>query len=201
MDEQTLNRVNSDRLETRQVDELIGLARGLIADGAINPAEVEFLEKWLVANISISQQPLIATLYDRVAAILADGIADPDECNDLFVALKAFTAGDTELGEATKATSLPLCQPPPRLSFAGMAYCFTGTFNFGQRKHCEEAVAERGGSAGSLTKGTNFLVIGAYATESWKHSSFGNKILKAVDMRNAGVPISIIAEEHWVNHL
>jgi len=41
MDERALNRVNGDRLQSRQVDELIGLARGLIADGSINPAEVE----------------------------------------------------------------------------------------------------------------------------------------------------------------
>lgn len=201
MDEQTLNRLNADRLQSRQVDELIGLARGLIADGSINQAEVEFLEKWLVANLSVSQQPLIATLYDRVGTILADGVADPEECDDLLAALSAFTAGDAALGEAPKSTSLPLCQPAPPISFEGMVFCFTGTFSFGQRKHCEEAVSSRGGTGGSLTKATNYLVIGAYATESWKHSSFGNKILKAAEMRSAGIPISIIAEEHWARHL
>lgn len=201
MDEQTLNRVNSDRLQSRQVDELVGLARGLIADGSINSAEVHFLEKWLVTNLSVSRQPLIATLYDRVRDILSDGVADPEECTDLFAALNAFTAGDAELGEASKATSLPLCHPVPRVRFEGMVYCFTGTFSFGQRKHCEQAVISRGGTGGSLTKATNYLVIGAYATESWKHSSSGNKILKAADMRNAGASISIIAEEHWARHL
>lgn len=201
MDEQTLNRLNADRLQSRQVDELIGLARGLIADGSINQAEVEFLEKWLVANLSVSQQPLIATLYDRVGTILADGIANPQECDDLFAALNAFTAGDSVLGEAAKSTSLPLCQPAPPIRFEGMAFCFTGTFSFGQRKHCEEAVSSRGGTGGSLTKATNYLVIGAYATESWKHSSFGNKILKAAEMRRVGMPISIVAEDHWARHL
>lgn len=201
MDEQTLNRLNADRLQSRQVDELIGLARGLIADGSINHAEVEFLEKWLVTNLSVSQQPLIATLYNRVGTILADGVADLEECDDLFAALSAFTAGDATLGEAAKSTSLPLCQPAPPIIFDGKTFCFTGTFSFGQRKHCEEAVSSRGGSGGSLTKATNYLVIGSYATESWKHSSFGNKILKATEMRRAGIPISIVAEEHWARHL
>ncbi|ALG61506.1 hypothetical protein ASS64_14720 [Erythrobacter sp. AP23] len=140
MDEQTLNRLNADRLQSRQVDELIGLARGLIADGSINHAEVEFLEKWLVTNLSVSQQPLIATLYNRVGTILADGVADLEECDDLFAALSAFTAGDATLGEAAKSTSLPLCQPAPPIIFDGKTFCFTGTFSFGQRKHCEEAV-------------------------------------------------------------
>lgn len=201
MDEQALNRFNSDRLQSRQIDELIGLARGLIADGSMNQAEVEFLEKWLVANLSINQQPLIAKLYDRVSTILADGIADPEECHDLFAALSAFTASDSTLGEAPKSTTLPLCHPAPRVCFEAMTFCFTGTFSYGQRKHCEEAVLSRGGAGGSLTKTTNYLVIGAYATESWKHSSFGNKILKAVEMRSVGNPISIIAEEHWSRHL
>lgn len=82
-----------------------------------------------------------------------------------------------------------------------MNYCFTGTFNYGQRKHCEQAVKERGASAGSLTQKTNVLVIGVYATESWKHSSFGAKILKACDFRDSGLPISIVSEEHWTRHL
>ena len=200
MDDQLLNRLNGDRLQSRQVDELIGLARGLIADGALNEAEVRCLETWLAANLSISHQPLIALLYDRVRAILADGVADQEECEDLLATLTTFT-GDADLGEAQKATTLPLCHPAPALSFEGKQYCFTGTFSFGQRKHCEQAVYERGGTGASLTKKTDVLVIGAYATESWKHSSFGNKILKAAEMRALGIPISIVSEEHWVRHL
>lgn len=201
VDEQTLNRLNGDRLQSRQVDELIGLARGLIADGLINQAEVEFLQSWLVANLSVSHQPLIATLYDRISNIVGDGLADVEECNDLFASLNAFTASDRVLGEASKSTTLPLCQPAPLVTFEAMNFCFTGTFGFGQRKHCEEAVITRGGTSGSLTKATNYLVIGVYATESWKHSSFGNKILKAAEMRASGVPLSIIGEEHWSAHL
>ena len=201
MDEATLNRLNGDRLQSRQVDELVGLARGLIADGAINSAEVAFLEKWLVTNLALSHQPLIATLYERVRQILSDGVVDPEECADLLATLTSFTAEDTELGEAGKSTSLPLCNPAPLLKFDGATYCFTGTFKFGQRRHCEQATKVRGAECGSLTRKTNFLVIGAYATESWKHSSFGNKILKAAEMRSAGIPIGIVAEEHWARYI
>lgn len=201
MDEPMLNRLNNDRLQSRQVDELIGLARGLVADGSINPGEVEFLRSWLVTNLAVAHQPLIATLYDRVQGILADGQVDAEECADLFAALTNFTAGGAELGEAARSTTLPLCNPAPSLRFDGATYCFTGTFSYGQRKHCEQATAVRGASSGSLTKRTNFLVIGSYATESWKHSSFGNKILKAVEMRNAGAPIRIVSEAHWTTFL
>lgn len=176
MNEQLLNRLNNDRLESRQVDELIGLARGIIADGEVSEGEVAYLEKWLVYNnLSISKHPMIRLLYNRIEAVLSDGVADPEERADLLATLESFTASDFELGEAMKSSSLPLCSPAPIITFSGRSFCFTGTFSFGQRKECAKAVEERGASSGSLTRSTDVLVVGCYATESWKHSSFGIK--------------------------
>jgi NAD-dependent DNA ligase len=201
MNEKLHNRLGGDRITSRQIDELVGIARGLVADEKINQAEIEFLQKWLVANAEISDQPLIHVLYNRVREILADGILDDEETAELLDTLNRFSNRDFELGETLKSTSLPLCDPTPTLSFPGQRYCFTGTFNFGQRKDCERAVTERGAEAGSLTQKTNVLVIGVYATESWKHSSFGNKIIRACEFRDNGMPISIVSEQHWVGFL
>ncbi|HWU16470.1 MAG TPA: BRCT domain-containing protein [Devosia sp.] len=201
MDDEFYNRVGGDRIESRQIDELIGISRGLIADGHINQAEVEFLQKWLVANMEVSQQPLIRVLYRRIDDVLADGIADEDEKVELLDTLSRFSRQDFEIGEPLKATTLPLCQPAPALTFSGLRYTFTGTFNYGQRKHCEAAVIERGATVGGIAQKTNVLVIGIYATESWKHSLFGNKIEQAVEWREQGYPIAIVSEEHWVSHL
>lgn len=199
--EKSHNVLGQDRITSRQIDELIGLARGLSADGVINPSEVEFLQKWLAANVEISSQPLVRRLYDRVNAILLDGVADADECKDLLDTLSAFSNRDFELGEVMKSSALPLCDPAPTLLFDGYRFCFTGTFNFGSRRDCEAAVEARGGVAGSLTQKTQVLVIGMYATESWKHSAFGTKIIKAVDMRESGLPICIVSEGHWMTHI
>jgi len=200
-DDQFYNRVSGDRVSSRQVDELVGLARGLCADGVINQAEVDFLHRWLAANLHLTDQPLLRVLYQRVTSVLEDGFVDADEHRDLLEALSSLANTDFELGEVLKSSSLPLCNPPPTLSFSGRRYTFTGTFNYGQRRDCEQAVADRGSDVGSLTQKTDYLVIGVYATESWKHSSMGNKILKACEMRDGGVPISIIAEEHWASFL
>ncbi|MFU7528291.1 BRCT domain-containing protein [Qipengyuania sp. ASV99] len=195
--DQVLNTLGRDRISSRQVDELIGLARGVCADGIINEREAEFLMSWLAANASVSDQPLIGSLYKRISEMLSDGELDVDEQTELLETLGGLTGGRVELGEVLKATTLPICRPPPILAFSDQKYCFTGTFAFGQRKQCEAAIIERGGSAGSLTMKTNVLVIGEYATESWKHSSMGNKILKAVEMRDQGFSISIVDEQHW----
>ncbi|QKC83462.1 NAD-dependent DNA ligase [Mesorhizobium sp. NZP2077] len=201
MDEKFYNRVGGDRISSRQIDELIGLARGLAADGTINKDEVEFLQKWLAANAEISAQPIIRILYQRVNEILEDGALDSDEHAQLLDTLNSFSNRDFELGEVLKPTSLPLSDPAPTLTFTGRLYCFTGTFNFGQRKYCEQAIVDRGGSSGGLSQRIQVLVIGAYVTESWKHSSFGDKIVKAAGWRDQGLPISIVAESHWVTFL
>ncbi|RXG83493.1 BRCT domain-containing protein [Bradyrhizobium zhanjiangense] len=195
-------RVGGDRIGSRQIDELIGIARGLVADSQINQAEVEFLQKWLGANLHISDQPVVRVLYKRVDEMLSDGVLDDDEKTELLDTLNQFSNREIDgLGEVLKSTSLPLNDPEPPLTFAGQRYCFTGTFNFGCRKECESAVEGLGAEVGSLTQKTNVLVIGIYATDSWKHSSFGNKIMKAVDWRDKGFPISIVSEPHWKRYL
>lgn len=201
MSETLHNRFGEDRIASRQIDELIGLARGIAADGMINIREAEFLQKWLAANQGISDQPMIRVLFARVSEMLGDNMLDTEESAELLDTLNRFSNRDFELGEVLKSTTLPFCRPAPELAFAGRSYCFTGTFSYGQRKHCEAAVLERGALCTSLTQKTDVLVIGVYATESWKHSSFGNKILKATEWRDAGKPIHIVSEEHWASHL
>lgn len=200
-DEVFYNRIGGDRIESRQIDELIGLCRGMAADGAINLLEAEFLQKWLAANASISGHPVMQMLYQRVSEVLADGRLGDDEAIDLLSTLDQLSSRDFEHGEVLKSSDLPVCDPAPDLIFEDRNYCFTGTFNFGRRTDCEKAVLAKGAQSGSLTKKTDFLVIGVYATESWRHSSFGNKIVKACEMRNEGVPISIVSETHWQRYL
>jgi NAD-dependent DNA ligase len=140
-------------------------------------------------------------LWDRISSILADGIVDEDEQRELFELLQSISGEPLELGEALKPSGFPLCEPPPRLQFEGWEYAFTGTFLFGKRADCESAVRAKGAIVGSVRKTTNVLVIGSYATESWKHSAMGLKILKACELRDAGQRIAIVSEQHWINEL
>lgn len=201
MDNELFNRYGRERISDRQIDELIGLAKGIAADGQIHHAEVEFLQSWLAANLAISDQPLIGDLYRRVATILSDGIVDEEEKEELLETLQNFTGKLGEIGEALKSTTLPLCKPAPEITFPAARFCFTGAFIFGSRKECEAAVTKRGAVSGSLIRETNYLVIGTYVTDSWKHSSHGLKILKAVDMKARQIPIAIVSEDHWKRSL
>lgn len=57
MDSDFYNRVGGDRITSRQIDELIGLARGLIADGKVSQEESSFCKSgWLpIQRSAISQ--------------------------------------------------------------------------------------------------------------------------------------------------
>ncbi|WP_342151063.1 BRCT domain-containing protein [Methylorubrum sp. SB2] len=200
-DTAVLNRICAERIDDRQIAEVIGIAHGIIADGVINQSEVEYLQKYLSTREHVTRNPVVRLLKDRVDCVLADGIVDADEATDLMATLTAFAGGDFELGEATKATSLPLCAPAPVMAFRNAPICFTGTFAFGTRSTCEDAVRTLGASPGSLTMKTRYLVIGAYATDNWSQSAFGRKIEQAVAWRKAGKPIHIVGEAHWVEQM
>ncbi|MGS4945546.1 BRCT domain-containing protein [Meridianimarinicoccus sp. RP-17] len=191
------SKYSAARLNDRQTTELVGIARGLVADGILSDAEIEFLHRWLVAATVATPNPLLEKLLLRIEDILSDGIVDPEERAEVLEALHAITGPDFAIGEMLKPTTLPLCNPAPDIAFDGHRFTFTGAFVFGKRKECEQAVIERGGDAGSLRKDTAFLVIGEYASDDWIHSSYGRKIEKAMQMKQGGVPVRIVSEAHW----
>ena len=201
MSEELYRMYGKKRLNDRELDELIGLARGLTADGTLNQSEVEYLQKWLVAHKEVHQSPMAMNLLTRINAMLSDNKLDREEAADLFETLQQFSGGAFELGETLKATRLPLDEPLPPVLFDSRQYCFTGTFAFGTRSECESAVDRLGGLCGSLTKKTDYLVIGIYATDSWAHSAYGRKIERALELKQNGSPIQIIGEEHWRAHV
>jgi len=191
---------NRKNIQDRQIDTLIGLSKGLIADGVVDQAGAEFLMSWLVQSRQASDNPIIMNLLDKVSSILEDGILDTEESVELVNILRAISGESSELGELAKTTSLPIDNPLPSVIFNDSSFLFTGTFAFGTRKQCKDAIESLGGlNTKNVTKSLDYLVLGTYVTDSWIHENFGRKIEKAVEYRDAGVPIVIISEEHWVS--
>ena len=193
-------RYNQKRVVDRNIDELIGLARGILADGKVDQAEAETLQKWLIA-VSGTEHPMLQNLLVKVNEMLEDNVLDDEESAELFETLNEFIGGNFEKGEILKSTSLPLENPEPEINIEGSSFCFTGTFTSGTRKEVEAMAEEKGGKATRLNGSTDFLVIGAYATDSWIHSSYGRKIEQALDYQKKGGHIKIISEEHWLKFL
>ena len=70
-------------VEDRKIDQLIGLADGILADGIVNQQEAETLKAWLELN-GAESNPLMARLLDQVESAPADGVLSlgPARCPD-----------------------------------------------------------------------------------------------------------------------
>lgn len=154
-------RFNRKNIQDRQIDTLIGLSKGIIADGKVVQAEAEFLMSWLVQNRQASENPIIINILGKVGAMLEDGVLDAEESSELLKLLRNISGESSEIGELAKTSSLPIDNPMPPVTFPNMSFLFTGTCAFGTRKQCQAATETLGGvNTKSVTKSLNYLVLG-----------------------------------------
>lgn len=192
----------SQRIQDRLIDELIGISRGVIADGSVAEREAIFIGQWIENHREISDRWPVNVLYARITEMLRDGVLSKEEKTELLETLKDITGESSTYQEPNRSTTLPLDKPLPEVAFEGSTFCLTGRFVFGSTFECEETIAELGGIVEqSPNGGTNFLVIGEMGSPDWVHTSFGRSIEKAVEMQGNGHPIKIISEEHWVEQM
>ncbi len=195
-------RWNAARRADRTIHEMLGLVKGIIADGIVSVEETIILNNWIAANPEASQMWPGDVLTDRLRSIFEDGVVTDEERNDLLHFLEQVTGERSFIEDGNAATRLPLDEPPPQLCFQSQVFVFTGRFLFGTRARCEQAVCQRGGVCeGIITQRTNALVIGNLGSRDWIHTSFGRKIQKAVEYKRKGIGLSIVGEEHWTRQL
>lgn len=193
-------RFNRKSIDDRQIDTLIGLSKGLTADGRVDQAEAEALHAWLIQSRRTTDNPIVGNLLDRVSAMFEDKQLDPEEADELLSILRKMSGDESEVGELAKTTALPVDEPAPVIDFDARSFLFTGTCVYGTRKDCQRAVEGLGGlNAKSVTKKLDYLVLGTYVTDSWAHENYGRKIEKAMTYRDQGVPIAIVTESHWID--
>lgn len=203
-DGQPLNtNFNAGRRLTRSVDELLGIARGLTADGQVTKEEAEFLHSWLTRNHEAAEVYPGNLLLPRIEAMLADGTLDSSERDELLDLLRSTTGEDCKLETvASLSGSLPLTSPAPPVVFRSRAFCLTGKFALGPRRSCERLIRDLGGALHSKpTWETHYVVVGLVGSRDWAHSSFGRKIEYAIQIRGDGANVAIVSEEHFASHL
>jgi hypothetical protein len=65
-------RFNRKAVDDRQIDTLMGLCKGLLADGRVNQLEAEYLQNWLAQNSQNTANPVILNLLYKLDAVLSD---------------------------------------------------------------------------------------------------------------------------------
>lgn len=188
------------QLNPTRAAELLGMARGVIADGDVNEREMQALLVWIGDNPSVVEQFPGRELAERLMAIYQDGAVTAEERASLAGYLAALTSGaPTSTDGVTPAPAALFDAPPPTVDFEGMIFVFTGDFAFGERTECERLVQSLGGEAkGTVTLSTRYVVVGELGSEAWITSAYGRKIERAIELRASGTSIAVVTEAHWL---
>lgn len=194
----------ANAVANRQIDELIGVIKGIMSDGMVHQGEIEFLLIWMQNNQGALDKWPAKAIYPRLLSALSDGKMDEIEEREIMDLLLATVGGNTAplANEASDSTTLPYSKPYPIITFPEQIFCFTGKFQSGTRQWCESQIVSKGGSAiSNITKKLNYLVIGEIGSRDWLHSTYGTKIEKTLEYNDTGAGIFIIGEEHWFEQI
>jgi NAD-dependent DNA ligase len=192
---------NENRRINRALSELTGFLRGIVADNYVSVEETESLSKWLLANREIQHIWPVRPLADRIWSIYEDGVATEEERADLKDLIQQIVGGQVEEEFLLTPTTLPLTTPEPEVIFDSNEFVLTGRFLYGTRKRCEKEIQLRGGTcADAVRLRTSYLVIGSLVSRDWKFTTYGTKILTAVEYSER-CPIAIISEKRWEHFL
>lgn len=192
------------RLLARATDQLLGICSGISADGQLHDTEIQFLSTWLAENKQVSATYPGRLIAERVSDVLADGVITASERTDLLETLKAITGHDffsTGSAAAEPASIIPY-DDEPHIIYPGMAFCFTGRFLYGTRAKCERTILALGGTAvDSVSRKLDYLIVGSLIEPTWRHTSYGRKILRAIELIDEGHGIAVINEKSWTDAL
>jgi NAD-dependent DNA ligase len=187
----------------RDISEMLGLAKGLLADGQVSDSEALLIRDWMRKHPDAQEYWAVRAINERLERAFADGTIDEQERTDLAELLEELVGGRAGvIAGDDSSTQLPLDRPPPVVAWERSVFVLTGRFAFGPRRDCERQVLNRGGRCeASITRRTNYLVVGTFGSRDWVHTSFGRKIEKAVGYRDSGLPLAILCEDHWARCL
>jgi hypothetical protein len=190
---------NWNRRMDSRTDELIGLCRGVLADGVLVQREAEYVLDWLTRNPPVLKTYLGRELEKGLTTALSDGELSPDEEERVVDLLLKVVGGTPQKSrDASFSSDLPLDQPPPVINFHQRVFSFTGKFHFGSRDACEDAVLQLGAEIRRQpTRDTHYLVIGEIGSRDWIHSCMGRKIESAIRLRESGCAIKLVGEGSW----
>lgn len=199
------SRLDQARRQSSDISELIGVCKGVLADGVVCFDEAVFMLKWFEHHTEVKKVWPAEPLYGALNDFLEDGILDEKEESQLIDILEAITGSaveveyrDGSINPQNPAVALPYTHPE-KISHETRNFVLAGTFSTGNRGQCERLVERLGGNVQKApSKNTHYLIVGGVGCEKWLQSSFGRKIEKAVLLREAGCNIEIVSEQDWV---
>ena len=186
----------------QSLGELLGLARGLMADQELTDSEIHFLNEWLEERHSMTSSFPGNVIHERIKDVLEDGVVTEEERSHLVDTLNMLIEDRLEdLAEQVDLTELWF-DDVGLIDFNKARFCLTGNFVFGPEDVCKTAIEQRGGIVTpSVGDELHFLVVGGLGVDEWRSGGLGAEIESAMKLRATGKSVKIIPEDSWVAYL
>lgn len=130
-----------------------------------------------------------------------DGVITIEEKEHLLKELTILSGTDfSNTGSVLPEHISNIFDDDPHIIIPNNVFVFTGEFIYGTRSACNKAIESRGGiTSSSVTKTTNYLVVGSMVSPDWIVANYGRKIQKAAEMMMSGeFEIAVVREQDWV---
>lgn len=169
------------RPETLATQVILGVCQGVYADNVITSGELQDLSKWIDSYDShFTGDPAFTKIKTAVQKAAANYNSDSEQ--ELRAALFQYV-------------SLPSCDACNEIEFDHKNFVLSGSFAYGPKKTVAHEIEQRGGViVSSVSKNTDFLVVGGEKSILWKYDNYGKKVARARELKEQGVAITILGE-------
>ena len=191
----------SEKLK-QSLGELLGLARGVLADQELSDSEINFLHGWLEDRYHMTSSFPGNVIHKRIKEVLEDGVITEEERSHLVDTLTMLVEDRLEdLAEQVDLTELWF-DDVGLIDFNQTRFCLTGNFVYGPEEACKTEIEKRGGVVNkSVGDEVQYLVVGGLGVDEWRSGGLGAEIEKAMRLRAKDSTVKIIPEDSWVAHL
>ncbi len=186
---------------TSDLQQLQGIFHGILSDGELNNNEIFKLHGWLSENEHLNSYYPYDEIRSLVLSIVSDKKIDEEERLILMAFIKQFVElNNNDIKESIdKATTdvniSGICAVDPEIIFENKTFCVTGILSRGTRNELQNAIKNKGGiSVNSISKKTDYLIIGDTSNACWSYACYGRKVEKALDLRKSGNTIVLVHE-------
>ncbi|WP_304343892.1 BRCT domain-containing protein [Chryseobacterium koreense] len=186
---------------TSDLQLLQGIFHGILSDGDLNDTEIIKLHEWLSENEHLNSYYPYDEIRSLVLSIVSDRKIEEEERLVLMAFINQFVELSNNDVKATidKATAdiniSGICAVDPEIIFENKTFCVTGILSRGTRTELQNAIKEKGGTpVNSISKKTDYLIIGDTSNACWSYACYGRKVEKALDLRKSGHTIVLVHE-------
>lgn len=143
--------------------------------------------------------------YDEIRSLVLSIVADKKIEEEERLVLMAFIKQFVELSNSETKKIVEdntadiniegICAVDPEIIFENKTFCITGILSRGTRNQLQEAIKAKGGvTVNSISRKTDYLVIGDTNNACWSYACYGRKVEKALDLRKSGHTVILVHE-------